>query len=77
MRRIFEVTATEYNRFLQLEIQLNKYKGLWEKKSKELKRLQDQLAYYKRKDFKRHGEIPESDESIKADTPIVNKKIVF
>ncbi|XP_055306538.1 uncharacterized protein LOC129570841, partial [Sitodiplosis mosellana] len=49
----FEISALEYNRYLQLEIQLQKYKGLCEKKAKEIKHLQDQVARLKRKELKR------------------------
>ena len=65
---------SEYNRFLQLEVQLQKYKGLCEKKAKEIKHLQDQVARLKRKEMKRSAVEPELDDST---TDVkVNKKIL-
>lgn len=74
---IFQITAHEYNRLLQAEIQLNKYKGLCEKKAKEIKNLQDLVARLKRKELKRNAETEnENEESIMADVAQVNKKIL-
>lgn len=71
-----QITASEYNRFLQLEVLLNKYKGLCEKKGKQIKQLQDQVARYKRKGLKRSGDEHESADSIIADGTDVKKIII-
>lgn len=42
------ISNEEYLRLLNNEIQLTKYKGICQKKSSEIKRLQDQLSYYKK-----------------------------
>lgn len=73
--RTFEIPASEYNQFLQLEIQLNKYKGLCEKKAKEIKNLQDQVARYKRRELKRSDDVHEHDDTVLAPEPKVTKKI--
>lgn len=71
--RKFEIDAVTYNRYLQQEMQLNKYKLICEKKAKEIKRLQDQVAYYKRQ-----ANIPKTDiVPINEDTEHVNKKILI
>lgn len=50
--RIFTISSSEYNRYLQLEAQLDKYKSICAQKSKEIKRLQDQVSHFKRKENK-------------------------
>ena len=77
--RHFTITAEEYNRLLQSEIQLNKYKGLCVKKAKEIKHLQDQVYRLKRKELKGSnglGGDEDEDISLLPDTN-VNKKILL
>lgn len=66
----------EYNRLLQAEVQLNKYKGLCERKAKEIKNLQDQVARLKRKELKRAGDLNEVDETMVTDMAKVNRNIL-
>lgn len=62
---------------MQLEVQLQKYKKLCEKKAKEVKHLQDQVSRLKRKEFKRSGvELEPDDSSMAADVTKVKKKIL-
>lgn len=58
-----------------MEVQLQKYKGLCDKKAKEIKHLQDQVARLKRKEMKRSAVEHEPDDST-ADAK-VNKKILI
>lgn len=43
------ISSSEYNRLLQQEVQLMKYKKICERKSAELKRLRDKLYYIEKK----------------------------
>lgn len=47
------ITREEYARLLRIEVQLMKYKELCEKKTKQLKELQSQVAHYKKQAAKR------------------------
>lgn len=71
--RMYEITLTEYNRYLQMEVQLIKYKVLCERKAKEIKSLQDQVARYKRKEMKRTSELPQPEDSTTSNVPNVNR----
>lgn len=71
------ISSAEYSRLLQNEIQLikhkeqlNKYKGLCQNKSSEIKRLQDKVIYYKRQAYKHSSEDQNNPE-----TPLVNDVI--
>lgn len=56
-----------------MEVQLNKYKLLCEKKAMKIKRLQDQVAHYKRKVFRQMiPNVPDDTEDIEH----VNKQIL-
>lgn len=54
----------EYNRLLQNEVQLKKYKELCEKKAAELKRVHSQLFHYKKQALKGSGQSDEQESSI-------------
>lgn len=73
------ITSEEYNRLLQNEVQLQKYKMLCQKKTLELKRVHDQLSQYKRQALKRSGQVDEQDSSIPdlPDTPNVKKNPIY
>lgn len=47
-RQTVLISSEEYVRFLKYEVQLMKYKEICTSKATELKRLHDQLAYYKK-----------------------------
>lgn len=68
----------DYNRFLQLEAQLTKYKFLCAEKLNEIKRLKDQIARYKRKESKLSDVEPEQENSMMfADETNVKRKILI
>lgn len=61
LTRMVEISAGEYKRLLDQEIQLMKYKDMCTKKAVENKRLQDKLAYYK-KQYKKSEDADEPNE---------------
>lgn len=70
--RSVTISAAEYNRLLQNEIQLQKYKQLCEKKAKEMQRIQDKLFYYKNQALKRTQRNHETEPSMpESDAPNV------
>lgn len=59
------ITSDEYSRLLQNEVKLIKFETLCQKKAVEVKRLQDQVAHYKRQAMKNASNV----EIIDSETP--------